>query len=334
MVARFSLGAKLIFFALIATGLYLTVTGIRHYGPLIDFSGDNYIESYNFQETHEERRCIDSPPTSLNPIPNVVHLVWLDSPELTFMNYLTIRSALISLGPEKINLHYTELNKNNEWYIRLENSLTFIKHDLEREYPEEVQDNWSSAHISEILRLDILQKEGGIYLDMDVIILQPFAPVIHSEEDVVLGSTGGDRRALGNGIILGRSGSIFLKHWRESYRTFSSEEWDQKAVAIPKKLSHDYPEEICSISPSNFFWPTWTKRHLEFMHTPLTEVQSEDFHETLAIFSGSMFPAQMAYHAWSWAASGYLEGLTPQKVGDEATRFNILVRRFVDWDNI
>lgn len=333
-MARFSLGAKVIFFALIAAAVYGSVVGIRRFGPLVDFSGDSYIESFNFEPTHEERRCVDSPPTSLNPIPNTVHFIWLSNPDLTFMNYLAIRSAMISMMPEKIVLHYTSLNKGNKWFVKLQESLTLVKHDLKKEYAPQIEESWLLDHISDIMRLDILQKEGGIYLDMDVISLQPFAPLLHSEEDVVLGSTGGNRHGLGNGIVLGRSGSTFIKHWRESYKTFSSEQWNQQSVAAPKKLSHQFPEEICSIAPSSFFWPTWTKRHLEFMHTPLTEKESVDFHETLAFFSGSMHPGQMAYHTWSQTAASYLEGLTPQKVGSEATRFNILVRRFIDWDNI
>ncbi|KAJ5238454.1 hypothetical protein N7468_003073 [Penicillium chermesinum] len=333
-MARFSLGAKLIFFGLLAGALYATVTGIRRFGPLIDFSGDSSIESFNFEDTHEEHRCINSPPPPLNPIPNVVHLIWLDNHDLTFMNYLTIRSALISLAPEKIVLHHTSLNTNNKWFLKLKDHLTLVKHNINREYPQQVEENWQTNHISDILRLDILQQQGGIYLDMDVISLQPFAPLLHSEEDVVLGNAGGNRHGLGNGIILGRSGSIFIKHWRDRYKAFSKEQWNTQTITVPKQLSRTLPDEICSLSPSAFFWPTWTKRHLEYMHKPLTEKESQEFHETLAIFSGSMHPGQMAYHSWSQMASEYLNHLTPQKVGSEATRFNILVRRFVDWDNV
>jgi hypothetical protein len=78
------------------------------------------------------------------------------------MSYLTMRAALVSLQPNRLNLHYTDLNENNEWLGKLRANITLILHDMKQEYPRHLEENWHLAHVSDVMRLDILQRDGGI----------------------------------------------------------------------------------------------------------------------------------------------------------------------------
>lgn len=238
-----------------------------------------------------------------------------------------MRAALVSLQPDRLNLHYTDLNNGNEWLRKLHANITFIHHDLQQEYPKQIEENWHLAHISDVMRLDILQRDGGIYFDTDVIALQPFDDLLHSPKDTILGNDGRERFGLCNGIILGRKEATFMNRWKASYSSFEVGEWNTHSVILPKVWSLAFPEDFCTLSPSAFFWPSWDS--IQYMHEPLTDAQARKFEKTLASHNGSMYPHQLAYHAWHQVAP-QLDNLAPEIVMTRSTRFVMLVRRFIE----
>lgn len=225
-------------------------------------SEERRVETYNFEETVDEAKCFNQDMKS-SPIPNVVHFRWgFHSPKINFMNYLAIRSALVSLKPDILKLHYEELNMDNVWFKKLQDSITLVHHDIALEYPRQTQEKWQASHLADVLRLDILQKEGGIYMDTDVIALRPFDALRHSKMDVVLGHEGGDRHCLCNAIILARKDTPFISQWIKRYSDFSAKEWNYHSVILPKQMALDHPDQVCTLAPSVLFWPTWTSRHI------------------------------------------------------------------------
>ncbi len=63
-----------------------------------------------------------------------------------------------------------------------------------------------------MLRLEILLEYGGIYLDLDVMLLAPLGPLLDRElvmaREGVAGSIG-----LGNALVLTQPNSTFLRAW-------------------------------------------------------------------------------------------------------------------------
>ncbi|KAL4892240.1 hypothetical protein BDV59DRAFT_180333 [Aspergillus ambiguus] len=66
------------------------------------------------------------------------------------------------------------------------------------------------------------------------------------------------------------------------------------------------------------------------MHKIIDENEVQHLQNTIAETKGGMYTNQLAYHAWSQLAGQYLRQLSPEKVKTENTRFNVLVRRFLD----
>lgn len=323
--------------------LYLLIfhVEIKNFHIIFSLSPDERrVESYDFQQTAEEISCFSGVAnSSISPIPNVVHFTWGLAPgsisRMSFMNYLAIRSALESLRPDELKLHYAYLDENDPWLMRIreKHHITLVQHDMAREYPEQVKQRWKVSHLADALRLDILFKEGGIYLDMDVISLRPFDDIRHGERDVVLGHEGGDRRGLCNAVILARPNASFIARWIESYRDFSPGEWNYHSVLLPKKLQSmpEHRTQVCPLSPTAFFWPTWTKKHVRYLHEPISDEEAEELERMVEANGGGLYANQLAYHAWNQVArSPYLQHLTPEIVRDKNTRFNVLVRRFVN----
>ena len=88
------------------------------------------------------------------------------------------------------------------------------------------------SHLSDALRLDVLQREGGVYMDMDIIALRSFDTIRNSSRDVVLGHEGGDRHGFCNAIILARKNASFLDRWIKSYVDFDPKnEWNYQHLS-------------------------------------------------------------------------------------------------------
>jgi hypothetical protein len=88
-----------------------------------------------------------------------------------------------------------------------------------------------------------------------------------------------------------------------------------------------YPEDICKLSPSTFFWPTWSSEHIDSMHLPVAEDEVVALRSNMSLYSGAMYANQLAYHAWgNIARVNFLSQLTPEKLMVTNSRFNILLR--------
>jgi hypothetical protein len=353
------------FFVLISAVLLLLVTFpyLRYCGDYVrqtnPFSGQKYIESA-FAPTESELACLKGnlPPSdliydgarALDPIPNIVHFIFglknplhdPDAGHFDFLNYLAVRSALVSLDPDALYIHYTYLAEppspdadadplTNPWVRRLaKNSKVKLVHH--KPDPSTAQ----YAHLSDTMRLEFLLNQGGIYLDIDSFALRPFDDIRRSPHphDVVLGYEGGNRWGLCNAVIAARPNSTFVSRWLDSYSKVDlSREWNYHSVVLPREMAEEHPDEVCALAPDAFFWPTWTWRHVEWMHAPLSSDEARYWKGEIDSNGGSLFDNQLAYHAWNQMAyDRHIKALTPELVRTRDTRFNLLMRKFLEDD--
>ncbi|CAO3611027.1 unnamed protein product [Cunninghamella blakesleeana] len=112
------------------------------------------------------------------------------------------------------------------------------------------------AHQADIIRLNTLNKYGGIYLDLDVISLRSLDNLL--DNDFVMGHEGiGGAIGLCNAVILSKPGSKFLQRWIQTYRTFNQSDWNYHSVVLPGKLATHFKDEIHIMNYTSFFWPLW-----------------------------------------------------------------------------
>lgn len=180
------------------------------------------------------------------------------------------------------------------------------------------------------MRLHVLLAQGGVYLDSDAYILRPLNHLFEGARDVYMGHEGGNRWGLCNGVIMAKAGTPFIARWLDEYASFDNSRWNDHSVYLPKTLATKHPDEICTLSPSAFFWPMWTKATVGWMHKPLDKEEAAAVESQIAKNGGSLFEGQLIYHAWAHPSAEYLGRLTPEIIRDEDTRFNILMRRFLE----
>lgn len=297
---------------------------------------------WDWQDTPDEIACqnpaVEATESALESIPRVVHFVIISDhgreAELEFYQYLAIKAALLRINPDSVKIHSYGFNTSNTWWQAVKHRATLVLHDPKPTLT--IADGHTYklrlSHQTDLLRLEILYQEGGIYLDSDVYALRPFTPLLQSPKNVLMGHEGGGRNGLGNAVIVARQGSAFIGKWLAAYyESFDNrpQMWNHHSVIVPSQLAASFSEDICKLSPSAFFWPTWSQDHIESMHSPLF-ADSEDaitLKTNMSRFGGAMYHNQLAYHAWgNLARAKYLSKLRPKALFDVETRFNILLR--------
>ncbi|MFA4889572.1 MAG: glycosyltransferase [Candidatus Omnitrophota bacterium] len=264
-------------------------------------------------------------------VPNIIHFCFglkedFGQKPFSFIHYLAVKSAYECNRPEIINFFY-KYKPEGLWWEKSRGYLNLIEYDP----PKEVFGNplLHYAHRADVLKLEILLKNGGIFLDLDVVCLRPFAKLM--KYDLVLGKQG--RRGLCNAVLLARPGSEFLKKWHETYISFRSkgrdEFWDEHSVLVPMALSRRYPGLVHVEGASSFFWPEgstigplWGKDTVGIFNK-----LGRKFKE---IISRAILSRAYCIHLWEslwW--DKYLKGLTPQYIQKGNNNFSRLCRRFL-----
>ncbi|CAH1799558.1 unnamed protein product, partial [Owenia fusiformis] len=192
-------------------------------------------------------------------VPNVVHYIWFGVREFEFFHAVAVYSAYKFLKPEKIVFHGDTI-PTGPWWDFVKNKTSHLKFHYTGKptyvYRKKLE---HLEHSADIMRLLILQDEGGIYMDTDVIVLKSFDPL--RRYDVTMGKESDD--GLANGIILAKKGAPFLRLIFEAYRTYSKKEWSRHSVGVPYDLSKIYPHLI-HVEKTSLLRPSWMDAKILF----------------------------------------------------------------------
>ena len=219
---------------------------------------------------------ISTLPAPLEPIPNIVHYVFgLDTsdaqPDFPYFAYLAMRSAMMTLSPDRVLFHCIR-EPQGYWWDRVKGwegwqDESGVKRGMVEVLPARdvssigrnrrpihhvrlaatirvVHADCQYAHKADIIRLEVLQQYGGVYLDIDTFVLRPFAPLSLYSYDTVLGMEARilnffrgprsdnemDPKGLCNAIIISRPNAVFVDRWLESYEGFDETKWTEHSV--------------------------------------------------------------------------------------------------------
>ena len=222
-----------------------------------------------------------------------------DELSFTFSNFLAVRAAHVHLRPARLLFHYHHKPRGQWWpharklvrlhRVRLVRSI--FGHPLRH-----------AAHRADILRLQLLIRHGGIYLDLDVIVLRPMAPLLNGAA-FVIGREGdeahGGFHGLCNAVLLAKPNASFLVRWLEEYRTFGEgdgDPWSEHSVQRPVALAAAHPDEVRVLPFSAFFWPDWDPDQLRKLLLERSDPLSH-LHAAAALARGTVTPNQVALEA-------------------------------------
>ncbi|CAK9782572.1 hypothetical protein CC85DRAFT_284055 [Cutaneotrichosporon oleaginosum] len=258
-------------------------------------------------------------------VPNAVHYVYGLKPvkegemvpALPYYAYLGMRSALVNLRPEKIYFHYKH-EPTGPWWDLIKPHLTLIKTNVpESIYGREVS---HFAHKADLVRLWVLERMGGIYLDIDMYVIRDFDDLLYAPSTMGMEASPDSRRTpleptgLCNGVIIAEPHAPFIRNWLKTYVTFSGDNWAGHSVDKPWELAQLFPDQIQVLNTTAMFWPLWSGNEVDIIH-------QEDGYDWNT--------GQYSYHAWESMAMKYLTALNPRDIRTKSTSFHRLVRPFV-----
>ena len=249
-------------------------------------------------------------------IPNKLHYVHLSAGgrEWKLHHYLSVKSAYVRGGFNSITI-WMDTEPSGHWWdltkpmVKLE----FVEPPVEIFGKPIIQ----QAHKSDVIRLQVLLDEGGVYADTDTIFVKPYTDLLNNK--VVMGQQGIDgSEGLCPAIILSEPNSTFLTRWLMGFEySFGggapgSPTWCTHSVAYPLWLSKQIPSEITILNHQSFFWPLYHQDHME------------------ALFEKNIeFPNAYSHHLWESSGKKYLDELTIDKIKTQNTSFHMMVRNLV-----
>jgi mannosyltransferase OCH1-like enzyme len=251
-------------------------------------------------------------------IPKIIHFVFGLRPDFGkkpfgLPHYLAIKSAS-KCNPDYQILFHCHYLPSGEWWDAIKDQLIVVP----VEPPTEIFGNpiYHVAHQADVVRMEILRKTGGIYLDVDTITCKSFDDLLNNS--CVIGIEGKRATGLCNAVIMAEPGNRFIEDWFQEYRTFAStgfnSTWGQHSIKLPLKMWKTGKYDDClTVMPYNsFHYPTWSKKG--------TDMLFKDLH---------VFPDAYCHHLWESINWKHLSSLTVEKILNENTSYNLIARRYL-----
>jgi hypothetical protein len=174
-----------------------------------------------------------SPSENRNRIPSFVHFVvgqvdreniqnqYGETSPFSFFNYIIILAARRHLHPKKLYVHYYQ-EPNSFWWNQTKHDreidITLVKSRLvENIFNNSVNHH---SHRSDIIRLEVIMEYGGIYLDIDVLPLRSFDPLL-SLNDVILAHQDDNKELICTAVILAKKHATFIKRIYDAYQSYN-----------------------------------------------------------------------------------------------------------------
>ncbi|XP_077561086.1 uncharacterized protein LOC144175896 [Haemaphysalis longicornis] len=168
-------------------------------------------------------------------VPNVVHFVRLGNASLTFVEAVCIRAAWIQQRPVSLVVHCDSCDESTRSspHWPLVSAIPGLRLETIKRPRYVFGKRLSSIyHASDIARLRILRKYGGIFLDGDSYLVRSLDPFRHFE--MALGWY--PNQALGTQVLVAHKNARFLKLWYNSYRYYRAELWYWNAGRLPTEM--------------------------------------------------------------------------------------------------
>jgi len=196
------------------------------------------------------------------PTPNVVHFVYFGgegSRPYSYINYLAVRAAHDVQKPEDIVMWCDEEPRWNPYWeaIRPYVTIRYVK------APKTLcgMELKHKHYQSDVFRLRTLYEHGGIYLDNDMVLVQPVTPFLCDR--VVMGAEHpGELQSVSNAAIIAPPKARFIEIWLDRMADRISEKWADHSVVLAAELAGEFPD-LVSIKPHETFVPFhWDNKSL------------------------------------------------------------------------
>lgn len=115
-------------------------------------------------------------------------------------------------------------------------------------------------HTSDVVRLQALLLNGGIYLDADMVVTRPLTPLL--SYDVTLGLIE-NGTGMGNAFVSTARNSAFIRDWYQQYNMYNKSNFYWNSLQVPRDMWHRQPHRV-HMESSRLYRPNWFESKLLF----------------------------------------------------------------------
>ena len=191
----------------------------------------------------------------------IVHVTWFYPPRtaLRFHEAMCLLAVQRYVRPRKILLWYDEASTPpaGAWWQFARQSVAHLL-PVPCQRPTSVYNRTLLVpeHQSDVVRLTVLEEFGGLYVDLDVIVVRPLDSLL--SYDVIMGAESPEM--LGSGFILvTRTNATFIQLWRRAYADFDDSDWNRHSVYVPMELARQHPD-LVHVDWFSINRPNWDER--------------------------------------------------------------------------
>jgi mannosyltransferase OCH1-like enzyme len=200
-------------------------------------------------------------------IPNIVHFNYglvEQKEDFLFVYYIAVLSCKIINNPDKIYFHY-HYEPKGYWWEKIKYMVDMIKVII----PTNIGSKplLKTAHKSDILRMNILKKYGGVYFDIDTICVRPYKDLLFNKFVIARETTtSGRNMGLCNAIMMSEPESDFISKWYKLYETyFNPNGWGEASIYLPSELA-THIDNLTLLDTKYFLYPDWEVINLIFVN--------------------------------------------------------------------
>ncbi|PAA74389.1 hypothetical protein BOX15_Mlig029296g1 [Macrostomum lignano] len=203
-------------------------------------------------------------------VPNIAHFVMpFGETNLQFHQMVSLLSCLHIMKPHRLLLWYAPGKlPSGHWWDRVRKNLTESEWEekiifVQRPIPTSVYSVpvHGKEHQSDVMRLEAVLVFGGLYMDIDVLVLKPLEPlrkfVCTIGREVPYG--------LCNGVFLSAPSGTFLAMWHTAYQVFNDEAWGEHSVKLPHSMQAAFPD-LCHVEEESMDRPNWTPKERTWIY--------------------------------------------------------------------
>ena len=264
-------------------------------------------------------------------MPNIVHYVILDRRPLARYTYLSMLTVLHQVNPTALHIHCLHEPHGEHWQAlqrspyaprlhvtRVQEPITLFA----RPPPSKL------AHKSDIVRMGVLQRVGGIYLDTDIIVLRSLDPLRNASLSMAMQTS----KNFCNGLILAHRDSRFLRAWVEGFRHADFETcWDCHSVEYPSRLVKNMSHEVQVLPIESFYDPSFSKGDIRelFMENDAKPARMQPPYVGITHWDKVPIPyTKYGQHLWHSIplAARYLRAHTFQHICNSTSMYNAMLR--------
>ena len=169
-------------------------------------------------------------------VPNIVHFLFFDIQELSFVDVVCVLAAFKKQRPENIYLHTNRAGFKGHHWEKLKSTpgLRILVKNVtlpEKIFGQKFSASYHRWHAGDVVRIKILMEYGGIFLDNDSYLVKSLDEFRKFE--MTLGWPEG--QYLGTQVLLAHKDARFLRLWLETYRQYYPDRWYFNAGEKPTR---------------------------------------------------------------------------------------------------